>query len=856
MFYSATHNCLIYDLPIASTQAIKAIIPETRQLSNGGLNETVAVPLTLRNSQILRHLGHEAMSPIVAPGEYDYPSQYPKPREHQYISSAFKTLYPRNLDISDMRCVDCETEYLSPTGWVRMDRYKGGPVAQYDPETGQAQWVEPEEYLVSDCAWMVRFKTTKSFDQKLSPGHRMLYRNVATGKLEVDTAWNVAGHQLRLANGFRHTFITTFTPVGMPGFDLTDEQLRVQIAVIADGHFANKNTNWCVVRLKKERKKIRLRAHLRAASIAFSEDIPEYKGAEGFSVFRFAAPRKDKKFTAYYWSASLNQLKVIATEAVHWDGSVRKASASAFYSTEAESADFVQYAYTATGRTASLRWHTQAEYKPCARVHASCRSDMIAMNGNKGEGGKINPISIERTTDGKMYCFAVPSTFLVFRRNGNIFVSGNTGKTLASLWAADFLTVQNVVHKILIISPLSTLERVWATEIETNFYGRRTASVLYGTREQRLKALNKDVWAYIINFEGLKVGSKRVGRGLQLGELAKQIIARKDIDLVLIDEISAYKDGGTDRYKVLDGILHAKPDAWRWGLSGTPAPNAPTDAHAIARLIYGKEGKPESFQSFKMRTMNRVSEFKWVPRPGAEQAVFDLLQPAIRFTRKELGFPPLSYETRDIELSPKQKQAYEAMRKDLEIWTHDGRRIDAVNEAALRTKLIQIACGAVYGADHKVYDVDAKPRLEMLDDIIDEAGGKILVFAPLTSVINMIHSHIHKNVGCEIVNGTVGAGARNKIFARFKSDPRLRVLIADPRTMAHGLNLTEAQTICWFCPIDSLELYLQANARIDGPNSAGVVIHLSSTPVEREIYKRLQEKHSLQGAILDLLRAG
>ena len=530
MLYSDRHKCVVYTLNKEQITPILAIIPEAKQV-NGN---SVTVPLTLRNSQILRHLGHEAMSPIVAPNVYSFPSKYPAPRPHQYIASAFKTLYPRNMDVSDMR----------------------------------------------------------------------------------------------------------------------------------------------------------------------------------------------------------------------------------------------------------------------------------------------------------------------------------VGKTLASLWAIDWLMLQGIIHKCLIVSPLSTLERVWATEIETNFYGRRTATVLYGTREQRLKLLDKPSDFMIINPEGIKVGSKRVGRGLQLGELAKQIIARKDIDLVLIDEISAYKDGSTDRYKVLDGILHAKPDAWRWGLSGTPAPNAPTDAHAIARLIYGKEGKPESFQSFKMRTMNRVSEFKWVPRPGAEQAVFDLLQPAIRFTRKELGFPPLSYETRDIELSAKQKQAYEAMRKDLEIWTHDGRRIDAVNEAALRTKLIQIACGAVYGADHKVYDVDARPRLDMLNDIIEEAGGKILVFAPLTSVINMIHSHIHKNVGCEIINGTVGAGARNKIFARFKSDPRLRVLIADPRTMAHGLNLVEAQTIVWFGPIDSLELYLQANARIDGPNSAGVVIHLASTPVEREIYKRLQEKHSLQGAILDLLRAG
>ena len=167
LLYSPAHRLVLYDLPDPSR--VLALIPEAKRLANG----QTAVPLTLRNSQILRHIGMDAMSPIEV--EYDYPSRYPKPRPNQLVMSAFKTLYPRNIDTSEMRCVDCETEYLSPTGWRRIDQYDGGMVAQYDIKTCTAEFVQPEAYHVSDCQRMLRFRTHSSVDQKLSPGHRMLY---------------------------------------------------------------------------------------------------------------------------------------------------------------------------------------------------------------------------------------------------------------------------------------------------------------------------------------------------------------------------------------------------------------------------------------------------------------------------------------------------------------------------------------------------------------------------------------------------------------------------------------------------------------------------------------------------------
>ncbi len=431
-----------------------------------------------------------------------------------------------------------------------------------------------------------------------------------------------------------------------------------------------------------------------------------------------------------------------------------------------------------------------------------------------------------------------------------------TGKSLSTLWAADYLQRNDEIQKALIVSPLSTLKSVWHNEIHLNLLGRRTARIIYGDRKERLAELAQPADFYIINFDGVGVGSRWIReprKKLILGELAQQIIARSDINLIILDEASAYKNAQTDRWKIMNHIIQSKPDCWVWGLSGTTG-EEPPDAWGVARLIYGPHKKPISYAAFRERTMLRKTEFKWLPRKDAPYHVFELLQPAIRYTRKDLGFPPLDYETRSVEMSPKQAKSYADMKADLQLTTDKGQQIDAVNEAALRTKLIQISCGMIYDKNHVAHSLDPAKRLAALDDILDEAAGKVIVFAPLTSVVNMVYLHIHRKAKTERVNGEVAAGERARIFAAFQNTKEPRVLVADPRTMAHGLNLTAADTIVWFGPCDSLEIYQQANARIDGPGQTGVVIHLSSTPVEKEMYRQLQAKERLQGTILALLR--
>jgi SNF2 family DNA or RNA helicase len=428
------------------------------------------------------------------------------------------------------------------------------------------------------------------------------------------------------------------------------------------------------------------------------------------------------------------------------------------------------------------------------------------------------------------------------------------GKTAAVLWAADFLMREGLIHKVLILAPLSTLKRVWDDEIFMAFCNARKATILHGTREDRVAKLQKDCAFYILNHDGLGIGSRRTHHKLELGPLAAKIRDRNDIDMVIIDEASAYKDGATQRTRILRQVVEHKPYVVL--MSGTPTPNAPTDAWSLARLAGNLMA--ESYNSFRGRTMAQVSQFKWLPRAGSAEIVRKALSPAIRYSREEcIDLPECVVETRDVELSPTQAAAYKNLKKDLRVTLGEGKTVTAVNEAVLRMKLIQISGGAIYGPDKEIYKTDCGPRLKVLQEVVDEAGAKVLVFASLTSVVNLVFSELAAVYGQNAVAkvyGDTGHGRRSEIFRAFEQDAEPRIIVADPGTMAHGLTLVKANTIVWFTPTDKGELYDQANARINRPGQVNrmLIVRLASTPVEREVYRRLAEKESMQGAVLKL----
>lgn len=421
-----------------------------------------------------------------------------------------------------------------------------------------------------------------------------------------------------------------------------------------------------------------------------------------------------------------------------------------------------------------------------------------------------------------------------------------TSKTASSIWAADYLMSLGRVKRVLIAGKLSTLDHVWRDEI-FDVAMHRTALVLHADAEKRRQLLAQPVDFYITNHDGLKI-------------LADDIKRRKDIDLIIVDEASAFRNAQTGLYEVLKDISKGRK---LWLLTGTPCPNAPTDAWALARLI-DPTRVPQFFTQFKRKTMQQLSTYKWVPMPGSHETAFEAMQPAIRFKKSDcLTLPPVTHQTRACEMSKEQKDAYQAMKNHM-VADAKLQQITAANAADKISKLRQILCGSVKDTATEQYvTLDHAPRLKVLLEVIEEASAKVLVIVPFKGIVQVLRDEIqqwHDRRGdgkrVELVNGDVAKGKRDTIFQDFRDDPSLNELVCHPKVMAHGLNLTQADVLVFYAPIDSNEDTLQVMDRINRPGQTRkmTIVRIQANTLERDIYAVANDRAVNQETILQMYK--
>ena len=438
----------------------------------------------------------------------------------------------------------------------------------------------------------------------------------------------------------------------------------------------------------------------------------------------------------------------------------------------------------------------------------------------------------------------VTADFMIKRPRAFCLNGIGTAKTLSLLWATDFLIHYKKVNKVLIAAPLSTLWTVWGQEIFMNLIHRKYA-VLHGTKAKRLKELARNVDYYIINHDGIDV-------------IADDLKFRKDISLVIVDEGAEIRNVRTRKWDSMWNFAGPHSGKGLWWVTGSPMPKGPTDIWAQARII--NPGLVHTyFTRFRDDLMFKKGLFKWIPRPGWEQKCYGMLQPSIRFKRDEcIDLPPCTTQTRRIEMSNEQHQAYTQMHNTFVAQLQDG-TVTAANEGVKRIKLIQIAAGAVYDGYQVTHWLDCKPKLEVLNEVVKETENKAIIFVPFRHTIHLLQSYIEKKLKLTVgvIYGDIAPGKRTKIFNDFQHS-NLQIILAHPGTMAHGLTLTASHTVIWWAPPDSYRIYEQANGRISRPGQTvkQTIVHLSCSEVEDKTYARLKNNEQLQGILLELLRKG
>ena len=456
--------------------------------------------------------------------------------------------------------------------------------------------------------------------------------------------------------------------------------------------------------------------------------------------------------------------------------------------------------------------------------------------------GVYTPFAHQRATAG----------FLATNPRCLVLSEAGTGKTSAAAWAADYLMQQGEVTRVLIICPVSIMDTAWRSDLFKTVM-HRTVAIASGTKEKRLRVIDGDYEFVIINFDGVKV--------------VRDELEQAGFDLIIVDEASALKSVTTDRWKAVASLL--KPTTRIWLMTGTPASQSPVDAYGLAKLV-NPSSVPKFFGAFRDMVMYKITQFKWAPKRDAQDTVFRVLQPAIRFTKEEcLDLPDMMYTTREVPLTKQQQHYYHEIKKSM-LALAAGSEITAVNAAGMLNKLLQISQGVAYTTEREVVEFDVSNRINELLDVISQTTHKVIVFVPFRHAMEKIQDELEQRklqliaqhsvdgggYAVDCIHGGVNAGARADIIKRFQTEANPRVLLLIPQAAAHGITLTKADTVVWWGPVPSAELYLQGNARAHraGQTNKVTVVRLQGSPVERRMYDLLDGKVDLHQGLVDLYR--
>lgn len=312
---------------------------------------------------------------------------------------------------ANVGCVDADTEFLTPNGWKKISEYEQGDlVCQYN-EDGTAEFVEPNAYIKLPAEKLYKVKTKYGYTQIFSDDHTMVYEK--NGQLRKCSGTDFMATHNEYANGFDGKFISGYEIDRSTSIPYTDEQIRVMVMVNADGTFPKTCVdNRCYITLRKKRKIERARQLLKDANIPFKE--VEYK--DNTTRFMFNAPTKSKSYSGFWWECSKHQLRIVASEVMHWDGDQSKV----YCSKNKSDCDFIQYAFSSTGRRATISKDGRTN-KVSYRVVASKNIHVGLASTSKPKIKTVVP------RDGYKYCFNVPSHMLVLRCEDDIIITGNCG---------------------------------------------------------------------------------------------------------------------------------------------------------------------------------------------------------------------------------------------------------------------------------------------------------------------------------------------------------------------------------------------------------------------------------------------
>jgi SNF2 family DNA or RNA helicase len=420
------------------------------------------------------------------------------------------------------------------------------------------------------------------------------------------------------------------------------------------------------------------------------------------------------------------------------------------------------------------------------------------------------------------------------------------GKTVITLTAINDLLFDSFeVSRVLCIAPLRVARDTWPEELRKweHLSGLRFA-VAVGTEAERNTAFQSQADIFIINRENVQWLIEKSG-------------VLFDFDMLVIDELSSYKNHQSKRFRAL---MKVRPKVNRVvGLTGTPSSNGLLDLWAQFRLLdmgqrLGRFIGKYRTDYFLPDKRNGQVIFTYKPLPNAEKQIYEKIGD-ITISMKaadHLQMPELLTVHHSVELTEDERERYEELRRNL-VLTVKNCEITAANAAALSGKLCQMANGAVYG-DNGAANVIHDRKLDELEDLIEAANGKPVLVA-------YWFQHDKARISQRLAKLRISfAHLDKKDTIAMWNRGELSVALIHPASAGHGLNLQAGgSTLIWFGLTWSLELYQQTNARLwrQGQQADTVVIHhiIAKGTIDEQVLNALQRKDKTQAALINAVKA-
>ena len=437
--------------------------------------------------------------------------------------------------------------------------------------------------------------------------------------------------------------------------------------------------------------------------------------------------------------------------------------------------------------------------------------------------------------------------FLLEHAAGALFASPGVGKTSVTMAAIKLLKKKGLTGKVWIIAPLRVCHATWPRELKkwTDFKDL-TIEVLHGPKKDQ--ALQREADIYVLNPEGLDwlFGAKRekkIVRGRERTVITIDLARAKKIlgpnPLLVIDELTKFKSHSSGRFKLMKEVLHLF--SRRWGLTGSPAANGLLDLFGQCYMLDQGRSLGQYITHYRTTYFRTVDKqgFVWVPLPGAEERIYERLDPLVMRVAAEdyLELPQLVENIIKIDLPDNVRKIYDALEEDL-ITGIDSDIIVAKNAAVASMKCRQVASGGLY-ITPEVEELVKRPKgqrewydlhwekVDALEDLVEELQGQ-----PLLVAYDFGHSLARLQERFKGRPRTAFVSeVKPKDFPVLEAqwnNNELDLLFAHPLSIAHGLNMQECgQHVAWLDDTWDYEAYMQFIMRIlrQGNKHKRVFVH-------------------------------